>query len=87
MLESDCPIRVGPAGAWRAMRCSVLIALISSLAGTPTRAAETVTYTYDALGRLVRAESAGNPNVRRKTEYTRDKASNRKRVRVTDAPR
>ena len=49
-------------------------------------AAETITYTYDAKGRLVRAERSGSVNNNVKVEYEHDRASNRKRAKVTNAP-
>lgn len=60
--------------------------MLGLLATPPAIAAETTTYKYDALGRLIKAESTGNAAARRKTEYTRDKASNRKRVVVDCVP-
>ncbi|MEP9359070.1 hypothetical protein [Sphingomonas sp. KR3-1] len=70
------------------MRLALLVGLtiaagtISSVAS----ASETVTYTYDAKGRLVKVEHSGAVNNGVKTEYTHDKANNRKRVQVTGAP-
>ena len=49
-------------------------------------AAETVTYSYDARGRLIRIEKTGGPNGGVKIVYAHDKASNRKTVKVTGAP-
>lgn len=42
--------------------------------------AETVTYTYDALGRLVRTSTAGGQNNGNSTAFCYDAASNRERV-------
>lgn len=50
------------------------------LAGAPALAAETVTYTYDAKGRLVRVVRSGTVNNGVATTYEHDKADNRKRV-------
>lgn len=47
---------------------------------------ETVTYTYDAKGRLVKVERAGTVNNGVKSEYEHDKADNRKKVIVTGSP-
>ena len=49
-------------------------------------ASETVTYTYDAKGRLVKVVRTGTVNNNVQTEYTHDKADNRKRVKVTGSP-
>ena len=49
------------------------------------QAGETVTYTFDARGRLVKVERAGTVNDGAKVEYTLDKADNRKKVRSTQA--
>lgn len=49
-------------------------------------AAETVTYTYDAKGRLIRVERSGTINNGVKAEYTFDKAGNRKSAKVTGSP-
>lgn len=51
----------------------------------PLNAAETITYTYDARGRLVKVERTGTVNNGEKTEYEHDKANNRKRVKTTGA--
>lgn len=47
--------------------------------------AETVTYSYDAKGRLVRVVKSGGPNNGAVTIYEHDKADNRKRVQTTGA--
>ena len=44
---------------------------------------ETITYTYDARGRLVKVEHAGTVNGGLKTEYSYDNADNRTNVTVT----
>jgi hypothetical protein len=46
-------------------------------------AAETVTYKYDAKGRLVKVTRSGSVNNGVTTDYTHDKADNRKRVVTT----
>lgn len=48
-------------------------------------AGETTTYTYDAKGRLVKAERSGTINNGVKTEYSHDKADNRSNVKTTGA--
>lgn len=49
-------------------------------------AAETVTYSYDARGRLVKVARSGTVNNGVAIDYTLDKASNRTKVKVTGAP-
>jgi len=53
---------------------------------TLSSASETVTYSYDAKGRLVKVERAGTVNNGVKAEYSHDKAGNRTNVKVTGAP-
>lgn len=48
-------------------------------------ASETVTYTYDTRGRLVRAEHSGAVNNGVVANYTFDKADNRANVTTTGA--
>ncbi|MBB4099436.1 hypothetical protein [Sphingomonas kyeonggiensis] len=59
---------------------------IAALAASAVQAAETITYNYDAKGRLVRVEHSGSVNNGVKSTHTYDKADNRKRVQVTGAP-
>ena len=59
--------------------CSLAIAL-------PANAAETIKYTYDAKGRLVKVERTGAVNNGVNTAYAHDKANNRKNVKVTGSP-
>ncbi len=54
------------------------------LAG-PALGSETVAYTYDAKGRLVKVEHSGSVNDGVKTEYEYDKADNRTRKKTTGA--
>ena len=46
-------------------------------------ATETVTYTYDARGRLTKVERSGTVNNGVKAEYKHDKADNRANVTVS----
>ena len=46
-------------------------------------ATETITYSYDARGRLVKVERMGSVNNNVKAEYKYDKADNRTNVNVT----
>jgi hypothetical protein len=70
------------------MRASGKILLLALCAAAPLQgwAAETITYTYDAKGRLVKVEHSGTVNNGVKAEYTHDKADNRKNLKVTGAP-
>jgi hypothetical protein len=49
-------------------------------------ATETITYSYDARGRLVKVERSGSVNNGVKSEYSHDKANNRTNVTVTKPP-
>ena len=49
-------------------------------------AAETITYRYDARGRLVRVERSGTVNNNVATNYTFDKADNRLVKTTTGSP-
>ncbi|MET1111322.1 MAG: hypothetical protein ABWX67_07335 [Allosphingosinicella sp.] len=60
--------------------CSAL-----ALAGAAD-AAETVTYSYDSLGRLVRVEHGGSVNAGARADYAYDSADNRTRVTVSGVP-
>ncbi len=69
------------------MRTSILIGLtLAAMITSSVQASETVTYTYDAKGRLVKVERSGTVNNGVKAEYTHDKANNRKNVKVTGSP-
>jgi hypothetical protein len=64
----------------RALLAGTVIALISS---APTQAAETITYKYDAKGRLVEVKRTGTVNNNVTTTYTHDKADNRRNATTT----
>ena len=49
-------------------------------------ASETVTYSYDARGRLVAAKHSGTVNNNVQANYSYDKADNRTNKTVTGAP-
>lgn len=53
------------------------------LVATAADAAETITYTYDARGRLVAVSRAGTVNDGTATTYAYDKADNRTTVTTT----
>lgn len=61
------------------------IALVAILIVVPVglQAAETITYKYDAKGRLIEVKRTGTVNNNVQTNYTHDKANNRKTVVVT----
>ncbi len=63
----------------------IIFASMAILGSSAAMGAETVTYTYDAKGRLTKVVRAGGPNNGAKTEYEHDKASNRKRVKTSGA--
>ena len=65
--------------AAKVVLAALTICALPAVAG----AAETITYTYDAKGRLVKVERAGSVNNNVKAEYTHDKADNRTNVTVT----
>lgn len=53
---------------------------------TAVNAAETITYSYDAKGRLVKVVRTGTVNNNVTVEYTHDKADNRTRLKTTNSP-
>ena len=55
---------------------------VAGLAAAATWASETITYSYDARGRLVKVERSGSVNNNVKAEYKYDKADNRTNVNV-----
>jgi YD repeat-containing protein len=67
------------------MRLPMLVFALATIA-VPTLAAETITYTYDAKGRLVKVVRTGTVNNNVTTDYVHDKADNRKNVKVTNSP-
>ena len=65
------------------MRRILILALFLS---APASAAETITYTYDARGRLVQVQRTGTVNNGVNTSYTIDKADNRTNKTTTGSP-
>jgi hypothetical protein len=61
---------------------ALTIALFPSI----VNAAETITYTYDAKGRVVKVVRTGTVNNNVTHDYVLDKADNRKNVKVTNSP-
>ena len=69
------------------MRTIPLIVAVSGLLfGIAADSAETITYTYDAKGRLIKVVHTGTVNNNLTTVYTHDKANNRKTVVRTNSP-
>jgi hypothetical protein len=60
----------------------VLIALSVAALAAAAMAAETITYTYDARGRLVKVVRTGSVNNNVSATYSYDKADNRTNVNV-----
>lgn len=67
------------------VRTLVGILGVSLLWASAASATETVTYTYDAKGRLVKVERTGTVNNNVTTTYSHDKADNRTKVKTTGA--
>jgi hypothetical protein len=57
-----------------------------ALSATSAIAAETITYTYDARGRLIQVSHSGSVNNGHVTSYSHDKAHNRTNKTTTGAP-
>ncbi len=62
---------------------SALVALALGLLGSTASAGETVTYTYDARGRLIKVVHTGTVNNNNQVCYKLDKAGNRTNVKST----
>lgn len=67
-------------------RRKVLLATLYLAWAGSAAATETVTYTYDAKGRLVKVTRTGTANNNVSTTYIHDKADNRVHVTVAGAP-
>ena len=67
------------------MEMAVLGLAVLGIAGT-AMASETITYTYDARGRLTQVQHSGSVNNNVATSYTYDKADNRTNKTTTGAP-
>ena len=67
-------------------RVLIGLAISGVMAGAAAHATETVTYTYDARGRLVKVVHNGTVNNGQTTDYIHDKADNRTNVKTTGAP-
>jgi hypothetical protein len=65
------------------------LALVAAVAATLPAlaiASETINYSYDAKGRLVKVERSTGGIDKVVTEYEHDKADNRTKVKVTGSP-
>lgn len=62
-------------------RAAALFAVLAA-AAAPAAASETISYTYDALGRLVKVARSGTVNDGVNACYSHDKADNRSNVTV-----
>lgn len=60
-----------------------IAAFVVGLIGSVASATETITYTYDARGRLVKVVHTGTVNNNNQVCYKLDKAGNRINVKVT----
>ena len=65
------------------LRNLCLVVIGAALAAPPVMATETVSYTYDARGRLTRVVHTGTVNNGVTVAYEHDKANNRKSVTTT----
>ena len=63
-----------------------VLGLVALLVGGSASAAETISYRYDAQGRLVQVVRSGGPVSGSQTSYTQDAAGNRTQVQVSGAP-
>jgi len=60
----------------------LLLGLLGATGAAVAFASETVTYKYDARGRLIRVERSGTVNNNVSANYSYDKADNRTNVNV-----
>jgi len=65
---------------------AIALAILLLLLGAAAYAAETITYTYDARGRVVQVNHAGTVNNNVVTNYAYDKANNRTNKTTTGSP-
>ena len=70
----------------RFRKLELLITGVLVTAAVAASASETITYTYDAKGRLILVTHAGTVNNNVIANYTFDAADNRKNIKVTGAP-
>jgi uncharacterized protein involved in exopolysaccharide biosynthesis len=67
-------------------RVALLIAAAAALCATAALASETITYDYDARGRLTKTVRTGSVNNNVAAQYGYDKADNRTLKTVTGSP-
>ena len=67
------------------LRAGLTIGLISAAAAVAL-ASETISYSYDARGRLIAVSHSGSVNNNVVSNYSYDKADNRTNKNVTGAP-
>jgi uncharacterized protein involved in exopolysaccharide biosynthesis len=67
----------------RTERLLLALFIVALTAGAGAIASETITYTYDARGRLVQVKHSGSVNNNVTANYQYDKADNRTNVNVT----
>jgi YD repeat-containing protein len=77
----NCSVSRGEA-AMRAIPAAVVLLLL----GVAADASETITYTYDARGRLVNVVRSGTINNNVVTNYIYDETNNRKSKTTTGSP-
>ena len=65
---------------------AIALAILLLLLGAAAYAAETITYSYDARGRLVQVNHTGTVNNNVVTNYAYDKANNRTNKTTTGSP-
>lgn len=70
----------------RLQTIAVVAAMAVLSAAAVAAATETITYTYDAKGRLILVHHSGTVNNNVIANYTLDNAQNRKNLKVTGAP-
>jgi len=79
--EGDSPLR-GDRDLKISYKTAMAALAVAGIAGAAAWASETVTYTYDARGRLVKVERSGTVNNGVKAEYHYDKGDNRTNVNM-----
>lgn len=68
------------------MRKAIFAIFAVVLSANTVHATETLTYTYDAKGRVVTVTHTGTVNNNVQVIYTQDKADNRSNVKTTGSP-
>ena len=71
---------------WKASVVIAGVSLVAAAAADLAAASETISYSYDAKGRLVKVVHSGSINNNVMTNYTFDPADNRKTMNLTGAP-